>query len=135
MLLRRHRIFFLDLVTFAASIWMSYAIRFTGDLPAGLPLFQIWLVTAISLATKIPLMTLMGMYRIYWGHMHRDEVGKLMVSGLASWIAFFLVLAALGLNGVFAPLRHFPRSILLLDLLLPLVLLPLGRKVTYLRSL
>ncbi len=121
-----------DLIIAFSSVWISFVVRLGSgvDLRRYAPL--ILLMAAIAAGIKPLILWLSGVYRIYWRYVGGREVRRLgmaMVIGSVAWVMAFLLVRHL------ASVPMFPRSIIVIDLVVSLTLVSLVRKIAYLSGI
>ncbi len=135
--LRNRHFLGLDLLLLVCSPWLAFAVRTDGlsSQPAGwdsLPQFTVGLIayTALALVVRLVIFYRFGLYRRYWRYASIEELDQIAWAVfLSSAILVALVLLsrlpAVAATGF--PLWNFPRSVVLIDGLLVLLLVGGGR--------
>ena len=130
--LRNRHFLGLDLLLLVCSPWLAFAVRTDGlsSQPAGwdnLPQFTVGLITytALALVVRLVIFYRFGLYRRYWRYASIEELDQIAWAVfLSSTILVVLVLLsrlpAVAATGF--PLWNFPRSVVLIDGLLVLLL-------------
>jgi len=115
----RRRLPFLgaDLFVLAASVLVSYLLRFDGRVPT-LQQATMWWVVALSIAVKIPVFAVFRMYRFSWRHVGVRELSDTIlacVTGSAALTALLFLLRQ------WPPVVGVSRSVLGVDFALTLI--------------
>jgi len=118
---RKRVAFFLifDSVLISLSMWIAFLLRFEGRVP-GIYVENLWIFIPTSLFIKIFLLYLHGLYRVNWSYISTEELFSLVKALGCSFLAMasiFLLLRNL------PPFSGFPRSILIIDLSITLLLI------------
>ncbi len=116
---RRFFFFILDLLLLSFSMYASFWIRFNGDILSPYKEAIVYYVL-LALVIKLPLMALFNVYDISWRFVSLKELTTILKSlGLGSLVLgmslFFL--------RAYLPFKGFPRSILLIDFILSILLI------------
>lgn len=116
---RAGRLFFIvgDGILLVLSIVASVWLRFEGLIPLQVG-SQLPLVTALSLATKLPVFVAHRLHAMSWSQVSLEEMVKVYRAATVGSLIFGLLALALRSTG---PLVGFPRSILLLDYVITLL--------------
>lgn len=127
--IRRYKILTGDLVTIAASVWLSYAIRISFSYRLLNFTEQALLMSVLALIVKAFIFHLSGIYRIYWRHIGTREWIKLFLSAtISSLLLSLLILSTINLLQL--PIS-FPRSVLAIDWLVSFLGFVIYRMVAY----
>ncbi len=106
-----------DTVLSLISIYSSYLLRFNFSIPDGF-LAPFWTIALTLIALKIVFLYLFKNYAIIWRFYGFSDAKKLVLAHLVTYLLFSFILFSF--PGFFAP---FPRSIIIIDLLLSIILL------------
>jgi FlaA1/EpsC-like NDP-sugar epimerase len=130
--LRNRHFLGLDLLLLVCSPWLAFAIRTDGlsSQPAGwdlLPYFTFGLITytAVALVVRLVIFYWFGLYRRYWRYASIEELDQIawavfLSTAILVTLVLFSRLPLVAATGF--PLWNFPRSVVLIDGLLVLLL-------------
>jgi FlaA1/EpsC-like NDP-sugar epimerase len=109
---------FTDIIFICLSAWLSFFIRFEGDIPVQYFLF-LYRMIALTVIFAIPIFYFHGLYAFSWSYVSTNELVSLFK---AVTIAFIFLGITIFVSKYFPMFKGFPRSVLLMEYLLVFIL-------------
>jgi FlaA1/EpsC-like NDP-sugar epimerase len=107
----------IDVVVVAAAFFLSFLLRFDGEIPVRL-LPMVWRTLILAVGIKIPVFLLLRLYRFSWRYV---GLAELLDTGTAVAIGSAVLAAVLFTLGRLEPWSGVPRSVLGIDFVFALV--------------
>lgn len=125
--LKRRGFFFVaDVLMIALSMYISFWLRFNGDIPSAytksLPYFIL-----LSLGAKLFFLVVYNLYDISWRFVGLQEIFRLFKALILSSFSLGMILFLLRFSALFEKNAAFPRSVLFIDTFVALILIGSSR--------